>query len=124
LDRILFLESDLLASVANERFDMVVSNPPYVPLPDRDSLSVEVRDHEPALALFAGQDGLDVYRRLIPAAFAVLVAGGFVALEIGYGQAEAVGGLLAEAGFEGVEFVPDLQDIPRVARAQRSACFI
>ena len=64
-----FLQGDLLAPVAGEQFDIVVSNPPYVPATDRDSLAVEVRDHEPALALFAGEDGLDIYRRLIPAAF-------------------------------------------------------
>lgn len=117
--RIRFLESDLLTSVAQERFDMVVSNPPYVPLGDRDSLSVEVREHEPALALFAGDDGLDVYRRLVPAAFAVLEPGGCLLMEIGYGQSDAGAALMADAGFERIEFVPDLQGIPRVAFGQR-----
>jgi len=121
LDRIRLLQSDLLTSVADERFEMVVSNPPYVPSTDRDSLSVEVREHEPALALFAGEDGLDIYRRLIPAAFAVLEAGGFLLMEIGYGQSVAVGAQLQEAGFERIEFVPDLQGIPRVACGQRFA---
>jgi release factor glutamine methyltransferase len=120
-DRIQFIESDLLTAVTDERFDMVVSNPPYVPTTDRDSLSVEVREHEPGLALFAGEDGLDIYRRLIPEAFAVLVAGGYVLLEIGYGQSAAVAALLTESGFEKVEFVPDLQGIPRVVCAQRIA---
>jgi release factor glutamine methyltransferase len=119
-ERILFMQSDLLAAVAGERFEIVVSNPPYVPTADRDSLSVEVRDHEPALALFAGEDGLDVYRRLIPAAFAALEVGGFLVLEIGYGQSEAVTALLADAGFTRIEFVPDLQGIPRVACGQRA----
>jgi release factor glutamine methyltransferase len=118
-DRIRFLQGDLLAPVHEERFDFVVSNPPYVPAADRDALSVEVRDHEPALALFAGEDGLDVYRRLIPAAFAALVPGGFVALEIGYAQSEPVAALLVDAGFAQIEFVPDLQGIPRVACGQR-----
>ncbi len=66
--RISFLEGDLLGPVAGQHFDIVVSNPPYVPLADRNSLAVEVRDHEPSLALFAGDDGLDIYRRLIPSA--------------------------------------------------------
>ena len=114
-DRIRFLESDLLAAVANERFEMVVSNPPYVAIGDRDSLSVEVREHEPALALFAGDDGLDLIRRLVPAAFAVLEQGGFLLMEIGYGQSDAVAELLRNAGFARIEFVPDLQGIPRVA---------
>ena len=117
--RIRFLEGDLFALVSKEKFEIVVSNPPYVPTADRASLSIEVRDHEPALALFAGGDGLEVYRRLIPAAFDALVPGGFVALEIGYGQSPAITELLARSGFEQIDFVPDLQGIPRVACAQR-----
>jgi release factor glutamine methyltransferase len=114
-----FLEGDLLAPVAGECFEIVVSNPPYVPCGDRATLSVEVREYEPALALFAGDDGLDVYRRLIPAAFVALTPGGYVALEIGYGQSKAITELLARAGFEQIEFVPDLQGISRVACARR-----
>ena len=119
--RIRFLEGDLLGSVFGEQFDIVVSNPPYVPLADRASLAIEVRDHEPALALFAGDDGLDIYRRLIPGAFAALVPGGFVALEIGFGQSPVIAALLADSGFDQIEFVPDLQNIPRVASARRPA---
>ncbi len=117
-DRIRFLEGDLLAPVVGERFDFVVSNPPYVAESDRASLSVEVRDFEPGMALFAGS-GLEVYRRLIPSAFAVLVEGGTLALEIGCGQDTAVAGLLADSGFEQIEFVADLQGIPRVAFGRR-----
>ncbi len=118
-DCVRFLQGDLLSPVAGEQFDLIVSNPPYVPSTDRDSLAVEVRDHEPALALFASDDGLEVYRRLIPQAFAALAPGGFIALEIGYGQQPAVHALLADAGFTNIEFTPDLQGIPRVAAAQR-----
>jgi len=118
-DRIRFLQGDLLSPVANEQFDIIVSNPPYVPTTDRDSLSVEVRDHEPSLALFAGADGLDIYRRLIPQAFAHLVPGGFIALEIGYNQSNSMRDLLSVSGFQTIEFVSDLQGIPRVAAAQR-----
>jgi release factor glutamine methyltransferase len=118
-DQIRFLEGDLLAPVAEERFEIVVSNPPYVPTTDRDTLAVEVRDHEPPLALFAGIDGLDICRRLIPAAFDVLTPGGFLALEIGDGQSHAITGLLSASGFRQIEFLPDLQSIPRVACAQR-----
>jgi release factor glutamine methyltransferase len=117
--RIRFLEGDLLAPVAGERFEIIVSNPPYVPITDRASLSVEVREYEPALALFAGEDGLDIYRRLIPAAFNALIPGGYLALEIGFGQSKAITELLACAGFEQIEFVPDLQGILRVACAWR-----
>jgi release factor glutamine methyltransferase len=119
-DRIRFLHGDLLAPVAAEEFDFVISNPPYVAIADRVSLSVEVREYEPPLALFAGDDGLDVYRRLIPAAFATLAPGGFIALEIGFGHAQAIHALLGASGFQHIEFTPDLQGIPRVASAQRA----
>jgi release factor glutamine methyltransferase len=117
--RLRFLQGDLLASVADQFFDIVVSNPPYVSSSDRESLSLEVRDHEPALALFAGDEGLTIYRRLIPSAFAALAPGGFIALEIGYGQANAVQALLGETGFTDVKLTPDLQSIPRVITASR-----
>jgi release factor glutamine methyltransferase len=119
-ERLRFVEGDLLAPVAQEKFDVVVSNPPYVPESDRATLAVEVREFEPAMALFAGDDGLAVYRRLIPAAHAALAEGGWIALEIGYGQADAVGALLAEAGFEEIGFTADLQGIERVAVARRA----
>ena len=114
-----FLRGDLLAPLGEEPFEIVVSNPPYVPSADRATLAVEVRDYEPALALFAGGDGLDVYRRLIPAAFDVLTHGGSLALEIGYGQQQAIATLLAQSRFNQIEFFPDLQGIPRVACARR-----
>lgn len=117
--RIEFFEGDLLGPVTGERFDLVVSNPPYVPERDRNSLAIEVRNYEPAQALFASEDGLAVYRRLIPAAFAALTAGGFAVLEIGYGQQDAIRALFVEAGFTDVEFTLDLQSIPRVALARR-----
>jgi len=118
-ERIRFLQGDLLAPAAGETFDFVVSNPPYVPTCDRDSLAIEVREYEPGLALFAGEDGLEIYRQLIPAACGVLASGGFIALETGCGQSEAVGRLLAGAGFIEVRFAPDLQGIERVALARR-----
>jgi release factor glutamine methyltransferase len=119
-ERIRFLKGNLLAPVADERFDILVSNPPYVAESERDSLSVEVRDYEPEMALFAGEDGLNVHRCLIPAARDALVPGGPIVLEIGCGQAESVGALLEAAGFESIEFTPDLQGIPRVASARRT----
>jgi release factor glutamine methyltransferase len=118
-ERIRFLEGSLLARVAREKFDLIVSNPPYVAEGDRASLAVEVRDHEPNLALFAGNDGLTVYRQLIPQAAAVLVPGGFLALEIGCGQHHAVAELLTASGFTKIEFTPDLQGIQRVVTACR-----
>jgi release factor glutamine methyltransferase len=114
-----FRNGDLLSPFTGEMFDIVASNPPYVPESDRDSLAVEVRDYEPARALFAGEDGLAIYRRLIPAAWDALVSGGFIVLEIGYGQQASIRNLLAGAGFNQIEFTADLQGIPRVASARR-----
>jgi release factor glutamine methyltransferase len=117
--RIRFLEGSLFSPVASESFDLVVSNPPYVPEADRSSLSIEVRDYEPEIALFAGNDGLVIYRQLIPQAAAVLAPGGFVALEVGCGQHSAVADLLAASGFTHIDFTPDLQGIQRVVTARR-----
>lgn len=119
--RIRFFEGDLLAPIAQEQFEIVVSNPPYVPEKDRDSLAVEVRDYEPAQALFAGEDGLAIYRRLIPAAFRALIPEGFIVLEIGYGQQASVQSLLEDAGFTHIAFTADLQGIPRIASARRDS---
>jgi release factor glutamine methyltransferase len=118
-DRIRFLESDLLSTVAAEApFDAIVSNPPYVPETDRATLHPQVRDHEPATALFAGPDGLAIYTRLIPQAYAALLPGGLLALEFGHGQRDALAALLHD--WKDVVFLDDLQQIPRVALAHRA----
>lgn len=118
-ERIRFLQGDLLGPVAGEQFDLIVSNPPYVSEHDRTTLDVEVRNYEPAQALFAGNDGLTIYRRLIPEAFKALTAGGILLLEIGHSQRETIQALLANCGFAEIEFFLDLQGIPRVAKARR-----
>ena len=111
--------SDLLEGLpeTGRRFDAIVSNPPYVPRQDRASMHPQVREFEPAQALFAGEDGLEIYRRLIPAARGSLTPCGLLAMEIGFGQRESIAGLLE--GWRGVDFLPDLQGIPRVAVARR-----
>jgi release factor glutamine methyltransferase len=98
-------------------FDVIASNPPYVPLDDAGTLAPEVRDHEPPLALFAGPGGLDIYRRLIPQAFDLLRPGGLLALEIGFGQRDALTELLAK--WHSVSFLNDYASIPRVTLALR-----
>ncbi len=107
-----FIAADLLSSVGDGSMDVVVSNPPYVSLDSRDDMQREVRDWEPHLALFAGATGLDVYRRLIPEAWRVLQPGGLFAVELGFGQGEAVAGLAAD--WHNVEVLKDLAGIPRV----------
>lgn len=114
-NRIRFLESDLLAAVASETFDAIVSNPPYVS--DLEILAPEVHNFEPHAALFAGCTGLDIYQRLIPQARQCLAPHGWLLMEIGHGQRDALAALLT--GWTNIAFVSDLQGIPRVAIAQR-----
>lgn len=116
-NRMQFLRSDLLNTVAGEHFDAIVSNPPYVAEADRAALEPQVRDYEPASALFAGPSGLDIYRRLIPQAYAALKPGGWLLMEIGQGQRDALAQLLTN--WNNLCFIDDLQKIPRVAVAQR-----
>jgi release factor glutamine methyltransferase len=119
--RVRFLQSDLLTGLPQKdqtaAFDAIVSNPPYIPESDRAELHPQVRDYEPALALFAGNLGLDIYGRLIPQAHTALKPGGLLALEIGHGQKDALAVLLER--WRNVAFLDDLQQIPRVAIAQR-----
>ena len=116
--RIRFLGSDLLSAIIHEApLDAIVSNPPYIPEPDRPTLHPEVRDHEPSTALFSGPQGLDIYRRLIPQAYAALKPDGLLALEIGHGQREALIALLSD--WRNIAFVNDLQQIPRIALATK-----
>jgi release factor glutamine methyltransferase len=109
-----FHNGDLLADVSGS-LDAIVSNPPYVE--DDAQLAPEIVRHEPALALRAGPDGLDVIRRLLPAAGATSAR--LVALEIGAGQAAAVSGMLREVGFPEVGVVRDLAGIERVLVGRR-----
>jgi release factor glutamine methyltransferase len=117
--RIDFRNVSLLDGVEAEQ-DCVVSNPPYIAEGDRASLPTDVVDYEPPEALFAGEDGLDVVRALIPEARSCLRDGGELFLEIGAGQAADVVALLAEdGGFEPARVTPDYQGIDRIVAAQR-----
>jgi len=111
--RVRFLEGALLAPVAGERFDLLVSNPPYVARRDAATLAPELR-HEPALALFGGDDGTEVLRALAAGAPSVLAPGGVLGLEIDPPQARAVAGWLADAGFADVATLRDGAQRPRV----------
>jgi len=105
-----FVEGDLLAGLGE--VDAVLSNPPYVADGERAALAPEILRHEPTGALFAGADGLDVIRRLVPAA--VAAGARLLAIEVGAGQAADVAGLMGEAGFAGVQMRRDLAGIERV----------
>ena len=113
--------SDCFAALApaTERFDLILSNPPYVGLNEQEKVQREVREHEPRIAIFAGQQGLDIYRRLIPQAHALLRPGGWLLLEIGYSIEEEVRALLARPRWSETRTVPDLQGIPRVLMGRK-----
>jgi release factor glutamine methyltransferase len=118
-NRVSCAPSDLLERFLadGEQFDFVVSNPPYVGKSEAQNLQVEVREHEPHVALFGGERGLDIYERLIPQAAQVLKSDGWLVMEIGYTMEDAIVKLLSE--WREVRSVPDLQGIPRVVLAQR-----
>jgi release factor glutamine methyltransferase len=99
--------------------DLIVTNPPYVAEHDRGALSPDVRDYEPSLALFGGDDGLDVIRALVPHAARALRRGGWLVMEIGQGQAAAIEDIVRHAGFDWHGTRNDLAGIPRVVVARR-----
>lgn len=116
--RVEFREGDLFAPFPGDPFDVVVSNPPYVPQGEIERLEPEVRDHEPRGALDGGHDGLDLIRRIVADAPARLVPDGALLLEIGAGQKGAVEELLRDAGFVGIGSRRDLSGIVRVVVAR------
>jgi release factor glutamine methyltransferase len=117
--RVSLVRGDLL-NVADGPFDAIVSNPPYVPSADIPGLPREVRDFEPLGALDGGRDGLDLIRRLVPAAAARLADDGWLVFEFGFGQADGVRSIIAaEPRLELMALRDDLAGIPRVAVAQR-----
>ncbi|HEY8056214.1 MAG TPA: peptide chain release factor N(5)-glutamine methyltransferase [Terriglobales bacterium] len=116
--RVEFLESDLLAAAPGP-FDLVVSNPPYIPDSEWATLQREVRDHEPRLALLAGPTGAEVYARLIPQAHSALRPGGGLVLELGYNSAPAVRALLTRGDWSSVATRRDAQGWERVLTARR-----
>ena len=115
--RVDWLRADLLAGVPDE-YEAIVSNPPYVAEPERGGLAPEILRHEPAGALFAGPDGLDVIRPLVAQAGA-RASVCLLAVEIGAGQAGAVAELMRGAGFESVRAERDLAGIERVVVGER-----
>ncbi|MGN1021787.1 MAG: peptide chain release factor N(5)-glutamine methyltransferase [Aristaeellaceae bacterium] len=110
-------QGDLFDAVAGLRFDLIVSNPPYIPADECARLQAEVL-REPVMALDGGADGLDFYRRIAREAPAHLTAGGMVFLEVGWDQADAVCALLREAGFREATAHEDLQGILRMVEAR------
>ena len=117
-DRITFHEGDALRALPSVGlFDVIVSNPPYIPSLEIESLQVEVRDHDPRLALDGGADGLDFYRSLARHGLSRLQPDGRLLLEVGDGQAGAVVELITAQGGRVLEVLPDLNNIERIVVA-------
>ena len=114
---IIFRQGDLFTALPQSEagtFDIITSNPPYIPTAVIATLEPEVREHEPMMALDGTEDGLKFYRQIAKKAGTWLKPGGVIYLEIGYDQGEAVSGLLREAGFDKVRVVKDLPGKDRV----------
>jgi release factor glutamine methyltransferase len=118
-DRIEFVAADLFPN-DDSRFDLIVSNPPYIAEADLDALQPEIRLHEPRHALAAGSDGLDFYRRIAVESRSRLNRDGAVMVEIGAGQGCEVAALFRRAGFSNIDAVADLARIERVISARVS----
>jgi release factor glutamine methyltransferase len=103
-------------------FDLIVSNPPYIGRRETASLPREVRDHEPTIALFGGEEGYELYAGLIAQSGAHLKAGGILVLELGHDSLPAVQPLLAEGNWTNIGISNDLAGIPRVIAAERTGC--
>ena len=112
-----FRHGDLLTPFDGQRFDLILSNPPYISAADYAALAREIKNHEPQLALLAGAAGLDVYERLIAAAAAYLTPRGYVVVEIGCGQKDAVAGIFRHHQFVIDNVIKDYAGIDRVVVA-------
>ena len=117
-ERLALSVSDVYENTVPQRFDLIVSNPPYVPRADIETLQPEVREHEPHLALTDGSNGLSIIERIVAGAPDYLIPNGYLLMEIGFGQHEAVEHLFDRNVWKEVEIIPDLQKIPRIVTAQ------
>ena len=115
--RIRFVVGDLFPR-GEGPFGLICSNPPYIPTAEIPALAPEVRDYEPLTSLDGGEDGLRFFRRIAQGASALLVAGGWLLLEMGQGQAPQVAAILQEQGFTQLDLIPDLAGVKRVIKAQ------
>ena len=117
-----FVVGRYLEAIRDEanRFDCIVSNPPYLSKSDWEDAQPEIRDHEPMDSLYGGTDGLDFYRAIIPDASTLLNEDGWLILEVGMGQADLISGMIKETGnYTRVVMIQDLSGINRVVKAQK-----
>jgi release factor glutamine methyltransferase len=118
--RVSFLVTDAFSAFSRgPNFDLIVSNPPYIPDAEWATLQREVRDHEPRLALTSGSEGLEVIRRLLAESAGYLGNGGYLLFEMGYNQREAIERLIDQQEWKVIAIRPDLQQIPRIVWLQK-----
>ena len=115
-DRVEFIKSDLFSSIENKsiQFDVIVSNPPYIPKMDIETLHIQVKDYEPYTALEGGEDGLDFYRSITEQSRMYLKENGILAYEVGHDQAQDVSEIMKSNGYTKIYTKKDLQGIDRV----------
>jgi release factor glutamine methyltransferase len=118
LERLELKISDVFEALQNEKFDLIVSNPPYISSEDTKNLQAEVRDFEPLMALTDGGDGVSIIEKIITGAPTFLKDGGFLLLEIGFAQASRVSAMFSPPIWNDVAILPDLQGIARMVKAQ------
>lgn len=112
-ERIAFIESNLFKNISPQKFDIIVSNPPYIPNEVIDTLDRQVKDFEPKIALDGGEDGLDFYRKIVKQSVAFLKPKGLLAFEVGFDQAQDVVKIM-ESSFKDIKVKKDLAGIERV----------
>ncbi len=117
-ERLILNQSNLYSALEDEKFDLIVTNPPYIPGADMDGLQFEVRDFEPHLALTDGGDGLSMIGIIVDGSVKYLKPGGFLQIEIGAGQADAVEKMFDRQLWDIFDILPDFQSIPRMVKAR------
>ncbi|MCI7792279.1 MAG: peptide chain release factor N(5)-glutamine methyltransferase [Lachnospiraceae bacterium] len=113
-----FIQGDLFENLPDMKYDMIISNPPYIETAVIETLMPEVREHEPIQALDGMEDGLFFYQRIVEKAGGFLTKGGWLLFEIGYNQGEAVRELMKKQGFQNIEIVKDYAGLDRVVLGQ------
>lgn len=117
LDRLNLHKSDVFEELTDEKFDLIASNPPYIPQSDFNNLQPEVRNFDPQIALTDGEDGLSIIEKIIGESCGFLKPQGFLLMEIGIDQSDSVKKMFSPKIWQTVEFLRDLQNIPRTVKA-------
>lgn len=118
-NRVTAMKSDLFENLKDNKYDLIMSNPPYVDEEDNGYLDDEVRRYEPSIALYGGKDGLNFYNRIAKEAGSYLNPGGYLILEAGIGQSESIKRILIQNNFTIIDIQKDISGIPRIITAKK-----